>query len=195
MAAFLTVQTEATARFKEKMSEFISWIFPVTGVEQARELIKKVSNQYHDARHVCHAYVIGADRAVYNSSDNGEPSGTAGKPILGQINSYNLTNVLIVVVRYFGGVKLGKPGLIAAYRQSAQMALQAARIIRYEEMTLLELSFPYESANEVMKIIKARGLKPQKQVMDSLCSLTLNIPLSLKAELEQTLGQVAKVNS
>lgn len=195
MATFLTVQTEATARFKEKMSEFISWIFPVTGVEQARELIKKVSNQYHDARHVCHAYVIGADRAVYNSSDNGEPSGTAGKPILGQINSYNLTNVLIVVVRYFGGVKLGKPGLIAAYRQSAQMAIQAARIIQYEEMTLLELSFPYESANEVMKIIKARGLKPQKQVMDSLCSLTLNIPLSLKAELEQTFGQVAKVNS
>ena len=116
---FKTVKGISQGLYKEKMSKFISFAEPVQSADEAKAVIKKYQNQYHDARHVCWAYMIGTERNEYLSSDNGEPSGTAGKPILGQINSFELTNIVIVVVRYFGGIKLGTSGLIVAYREAA----------------------------------------------------------------------------
>ncbi len=115
---YLTIQGPAEGKITEKMSRFLAFAWPVADAAEAREVAARYQKEYHDARHVCWAYVTGADRAEQYSNDNGEPSGTAGKPILGQINSLNLTNVVVVVVRYFGGIKLGTPGLIAAYRES-----------------------------------------------------------------------------
>ena len=120
MASYLTIAGLSTAVYREKMSRFMAFAMPVSSVDEAKEAIALYANEYHDARHVCWAYMVGADRTTYLSSDNGEPSGTAGKPILGQINSFSLTNILIIVVRYFGGIKLGTSGLIAAYREAAR---------------------------------------------------------------------------
>ena len=129
MANYLTIANQSEAAFREKMSRFISFAIPVTTAAEAKEYVALYTNEYHDARHVCWAYMLGSDRKEFLSSDNGEPSGTAGKPILGQINSFGLTNVLIIVVRYFGGIKLGTSGLIAAYREAARLAIEAAEII------------------------------------------------------------------
>ena len=117
---YLTIQGPAEGKITEKMSRFLAFAWPVADAAEAREVAARYQKEYHDARHVCWAYVTGADRAEQYSNDNGEPSGTAGKPILGQINSLKLTNVVVVVVRYFGGIKLGTPGLIAAYREAAR---------------------------------------------------------------------------
>ena len=125
---YLTIQGPAEGKITEKMSRFLAFAWPVADAAEAREVAARYQKEYHDARHVCWAYVTGADRAEQYSNDNGEPSGTAGKPILGQINSLNLTNVVVVVVRYFGGIKLGTPGLIAAYREAARAALDLSLI-------------------------------------------------------------------
>lgn len=166
------------------MSRFLAFAFPVSSVEEAKAVIANVANRYHDARHVCWAYMIGADRSVSQLNDNGEPSGTAGKPILGQINSFEVTNVAIAVVRYFGGIKLGTPGLIAAYRAAAREALEAADIVERHEMTSLSVSFAYLSMNDVMKIIKAT---PEaivtEQSFDNTCRMTLSLPLTLRESL------------
>ena len=121
---FVTIAHEGKSIVREKMSRFLAFALPASSAEEAKSIIADFTNRYHDARHVCWAYMTGADRAEYQSSDNGEPSGTAGKPILGQINSLGLTNVVVIVVRYFGGIKLGTSGLIAAYRQAAREALE-----------------------------------------------------------------------
>ena len=117
---YLTIEDISEGLYKEKMSKFISFAIPVNTVDEAKEYIEMYSKEYYDARHVCWAYMIGHERLNFRSNDNGEPSGTAGKPILGQINSYNLTNILIVVIRYFGGIKLGTSGLIVAYRDRSE---------------------------------------------------------------------------
>ena len=129
MDTYYTLAAPSEASFTEKRSRFLSFAIPVESREQVREHVKRFSKEYFDARHVCYAFVLGADRSDFLANDNGEPSGTAGKPILGQINSFNLTNLLIVVVRYFGGVKLGTPGLIAAYREAARQAIENGEII------------------------------------------------------------------
>ena len=121
---YYTIDHEGQGRLTEKMSRFLAFTFHVTTAEEARGLVKRMSNEWHDARHVCWAYMLGPSRDEYQSNDNGEPSGTAGRPILGQINSAGLTDVLVVVVRYFGGIKLGTPGLIAAYREAARLAIE-----------------------------------------------------------------------
>ena len=157
MANYLTIANQSEAAFREKMSRFISFAIPVTTAAEAKEYVALYTNEYHDARHVCWAYMLGSDRKEFLSSDNGEPSGTAGKPILGQINSFGLTNVLIIVVRYFGGIKLGTSGLIAAYREAARLAIEAAEIIEGRDMTTLSLTFPYLAMNDVMKLVKAQN--------------------------------------
>ena len=123
MDTYYTLAAPSEAVFTEKRSRFLSFAFPVSTREQAREEVRRISKEYFDARHVCWAFMLGAERLDFLSTDNGEPSGTAGKPILGQINSYNLTDIIIIVVRYFGGIKLGTPGLIAAYREAARQFL------------------------------------------------------------------------
>lgn len=155
------------------MSKFLSFAVPVASADDAKALIKSTQNKYHDARHCCWAYMIGTDRAEYLSSDNGEPSGTAGKPILGQINSFELTNVVICVVRYFGGIKLGTSGLIAAYRQAAREAIEAGEIIECHEQARLSFSFPYLAMNDVMKIVKGADVRIVDQQFDNVCLMTL----------------------
>lgn len=179
MARYLTIEQPSEAVFREKMSRFLSFAFPVSSAAEAKETIALVANEYHDARHVCWAYMIGADRLEYLSTDNGEPSGTAGKPILGQINSFNLTNIVIIVVRYFGGIKLGTSGLIAAYREGARQAIEAATIIEGREMTTLTITFPYLAMNDVMRLVKNENLKIILQEFDNTCRITLSLPLDL----------------
>lgn len=158
------------------MSKFISFAFPVRSAETAKAEIQRIANDYHDARHVCWAYMIGSERKEFLSSDNGEPSGTAGKPILGQINSLNLTNVAVVVVRYFGGIKLGTSGLIVAYRTAARAALDAAEIVEDKEYASVKVTFPYLAMNDVMKLTRLPDVSVSDREFDNLCAITLTLP-------------------
>ena len=179
MEKYYTIAHEGKGRLTEKMSRFLAFAYEINSREEAKIKIKEVTNAYHDARHVCWAYMVGAERTDYLSTDNGEPSGTAGKPILGQINSVGLTNVIVIVVRYFGGIKLGTPGLIAAYRESARLALEDAgkkEVVRKEN---LHFEFPYQSMNGVMKLVKENDFEIVNQTMDNLCRMTLAVPISL----------------
>ena len=185
---YYTIENTGEGKVTEKMSRFLSFAIPVSDVEEARVTIKAYQNQYHDSRHVCWAYVVGPQRDNYNCSDNGEPSGTAGKPILGQINSRELTNVLVVVVRYFGGIKLGTPGLIAAYRESASLALDSAGRKEVQRMERIEVVFPYTSMNDVMKVVKEMNLNILERSFDNVCTILLDVPLPLVAEAKGRLG-------
>lgn len=170
---FKTIKDTSEGLYKEKMSKFISFAIPVSNAEEAKEKVKAYQKKYYDARHVCWAYMIGTDRSEFYSNDNGEPSGTAGKPILGQINSYNLTNILIVVIRYFGGIKLGTSGLIVAYKTAAADAIENGEIIECHEQARLEFTFPYLSMNSVMKLVKDTGVNIVSQIFDNDCSMTI----------------------
>lgn len=184
MASFLTIAAPSQGKIVEKMSRFLAFAFPVETVGEAKAVIADVANRYHDARHVCWAYMVGADRTTWQINDNGEPSGTAGKPILGQINSLGLTNVAVAVVRYFGGIKLGTPGLIAAYRAAAREALEAAETVRRHEMASLTVTFAYLAMNDIMKTVKAMPeITVKEQNFDNTCSMTMSLPLSLVDEL------------
>lgn len=173
---YLTLAAPSEARYTEKMSRFLAFAHPAESVEEAKNVIAVYTRKYHDARHVCWAYMLGAKRLDYQSTDNGEPSGTAGKPILGQINSFNLTDVVIVVVRYFGGIKLGTSGLIAAYREAAREAIEAGEIITRSEMAQLSFTFPYLSMNDVMRLVKDTGVKVVNQEFNNACSMTVGMP-------------------
>ncbi|MCM1110187.1 MAG: YigZ family protein [Clostridium sp.] len=172
---FLTIATPGEATVREKMSRFIAFALHASDASDARATVARYANEYHDARHVCWAWMIGADRKEYLSSDNGEPSGTAGKPILGQINSAGLTDVVVIVVRYFGGIKLGTSGLIAAYREAARQAIAAAEIVSDCVRVELTVTFPYESMNHIMKVVKQSTARIVSQQFDNICSLTLSV--------------------
>lgn len=171
--SYFTIEAPSESKYTEKMSKFLAFAFPVSCVEAAKEKIADLQNAYHDARHVCWAYMIGQKRDTYLSSDNGEPSGTAGKPILGQINSFNLTDIVIVVVRYFGGIKLGTPGLISAYRQAARQAIEEATIIECHSKSRFTAEFQYEHMHEIMKVAKMKEAKILNQTFDNICSITI----------------------
>lgn len=189
---YLTLTQKSEGLYKEKMSKFISFAIPVQSSDEAKEIIKSYQKEYYDARHVCWAYMIGTIRTEFLSNDNGEPSGTAGKPILGQINSFNLTNVLIVVVRYFGGIKLGTSGLIVAYREAAKDAINNSEIIEMHEEELIAFTFPYLAMNDVMKLIKQLNLKVKNQEFNNTCSMTLicrkDYALNLKNKIRDIEG-------
>lgn len=195
MAKYLTIPKSGEGIYREKMSRFLAFALPVSSVYEARECIALYANEYHDARHVCWAYMVGADRLTYLSSDNGEPSGTAGKPILGQINSFGLTNVVVIVVRYFGGIKLGTSGLITAYREAARLALDDAGTVEGREMTQMSVTFPYLAMNDVMKIIKSTSasdaVKITGQEFDNTCTLTLSLPLDIVPVIAARLDAVS----
>ncbi|MDE5693292.1 MAG: YigZ family protein [Duncaniella sp.] len=195
MAKYLTIPKSGEGIYREKMSRFLAFALPVSSVDEARECIALYANEYHDARHVCWAYMVGADRLPYLSSDNGEPSGTAGKPILGQINSLGLTNVVVIVVRYFGGIKLGTSGLITAYREAARLALDDAGTVEGREMTQMSVTFPYLAMNDVMKIIKSTSasdaVKIIGQEFDNTCTLTLSLPLDIVPVIAARLDAVS----
>ena len=194
MAEYLTIASPASAKFTEKMSRFLGFAYPADTVEGAKALMAELQREYCDARHVCWAWVIGVDNPETYSTDNGEPSGTAGRPILGQINSRGLRNVVVGVVRYFGGIKLGTPGLIAAYKLAAAMALDEAQIIERKEMTELEVVFTYVNMNHVMQIVKQSAAEIKEREFDNTCRLRLLLPLSDVTELQTRLTPYATVN-
>ncbi len=187
---FKTIKAPSEGLYKEKMSKFLSFAHPVNTAEEAKEIVKVYQKKFFDARHVCWAYMIGAERTEFLSNDNGEPSGTAGKPILGQINSFELTNIVIVVVRYFGGIKLGTSGLIVAYREAAAEAIKNGEIIECHEQTAVEFSFPYLSMNDVMKIVKGDELQILGQVFDNCCNMTVAIRSDEADALQKRLADI-----
>lgn len=172
------------------MSRFLSFAIPVADSDEAREAVRTLQNKYHDARHVCWAYMIGPERLEWQLNDNGEPSGTAGKPILGQINSFGITDVLVAVVRYFGGIKLGTSGLIAAYREAARLAIEEAGIKEVHRMARLSFMFGYEIADPVMKIIKNPEISIIDKSFDNLCSATVECRLDKAQEIKSRLSSI-----
>ena len=187
---FNTLAAPSEGIYKEKMSKFLSFAIPVTSVTEAKEIIKQYQKQYYDARHVCWAYMIGTERNEFLSSDNGEPSGTAGKPILGQINSFGLTNVLIIVVRYFGGILLGTSGLIVAYREAAAEAINNGTILECHQQATVTFTFPYLGMNDVMKLVKRDNLKVTEQEFDNLCKMTIQANLDDIPALKQKIADI-----
>lgn len=168
-----TLAAPSEGLYKEKMSKFISFAIPVKSAAEAKEQVARIANKYHDARHVCWAYMVGPERKDFLSSDNGEPSGTAGKPILGQINSFGLTDIVIAVVRYFGGIKLGTSGLISAYREAARQAIENGEIIECHRRDTTVFSFPYLSMNAVMKVTKSSLVTVVSQQFDNTCTMKI----------------------
>lgn len=157
------------------MSRFLSFALHVQTAQEATEKIKTYQNKFHDSRHVCWAYMLGSKRDVWQLNDNGEPSGTAGKPILGQINSKGLTDVLVVVVRYFGGIKLGTSGLITAYREAARLALEDAEIVECHDMREFSIDFAYEDMDGIMRIIKSEQVEITEKEFDNICRIKLKV--------------------
>lgn len=190
---FLTIEKEGTGKFTEQKSRFLSFAYHVSSAEEAKSKLKALANDYHDARHVCWAYMVGPERTEWQSNDNGEPSGTAGKPILGQINSLGLTDVAVGVVRYFGGIKLGTPGLTAAYKEAAALALEDSGIRECIREREISFTFPYLAMNDVMKVVKSTGAAVVSQQFDNSCSMTLSIRLDQADSLESRIGGVSGV--
>ncbi len=152
--SYKTIDAPAQGYIVEKKSKFISHIIPVTSVDKIKPIVEEYRKKYYDARHVCWAYMLGVEREEFRANDDGEPSGTAGRPILGQINSFELTNVLILVIRYFGGTLLGTSGLIKAYKEAAADAINNACIVEKKIEDTLEIKFDYSLLNEVMRVLK-----------------------------------------
>ena len=191
---FYTLKAPCEGIYKDKMSKFLAFAHPVGSVEEAKGVIARYQKEYFDARHVCWAYMIGTDRSEYLSSDNGEPSGTAGKPILGQINSFELTNIVIVVVRYFGGIKLGTSGLIVAYREAAAEAINAGEILECHEQTTITFTFAYLGMNDVMKVIKSEDLRIVSQDFDNCCTMTIQLDADKAEPLKKRLTDLGGVS-
>lgn len=175
--------------YSEKRSKFLAFAFHVTTEEEIKEIVSEYRKKYYDARHVCWAYMLGAQRTDFRANDDGEPSSTAGKPILGQINKNELTDILIIVVRYYGGVNLGTSGLIVAYRTVAAEAIANAEIIKLYDEEVVTYDFPYVMMNDVMKIIKDMSPRIVNQTYDNTCEIQLSIRKSqaplLKSRLEK----------
>lgn len=183
--SYRTIQQKAEGNYKEKGSKFLGFAFPVQSEPDVKQKLSELRKEYFDARHHCYAYIIGADKLKFRAVDDGEPNHSAGDPILGQIRSKDLTNVLVVVVRYFGGVKLGVGGLISAYRQTAENALNNSIIIELEVLKQYSIHYPYVSTPDVMKLVKEFELEIMNQLFESDCNLEVTIPLRLKNEFEQ----------
>ncbi|MBQ2703008.1 MAG: YigZ family protein [Alistipes sp.] len=190
--SFLTISAPAEAIYKEKSSKFLTYAYPVHSEEEIRELLDALRKRYYDATHHCYAWRLGPLGEQFRSNDDGEPSGTAGKPILGQLLSNSLTNCLIVVIRYFGGTKLGVPGLIAAYKESAAEVIAEAEIIEQTVDTHFTIEFPYLVMNDVMRIIKEEQPNILSQDFDNLCTMRLSIR---ESRAEGLLGKLRKVES
>ena len=188
---YKTVAGVAEGYVTEQRSKFISYALPIRTAEEVKEKIEAFHKQYHDARHVCWAYMLGTERLQFRANDDGEPSSTAGKPILGVINSYELTDVLIVVVRYFGGVKLGTSGLIAAYRAAALDAIAHAEIIEKTVDETISVEFAYPCINDVMKIVKEINPQILAQKLDMNCKMTLQIRQGEMEKLKERLMKFA----
>lgn len=187
---YKTIKAPAEGSFTEKRSRFLSFAIPVRTVDEVKTHVQEYRQKYYDARHVCWAYMLGADHDTFRANDDGEPSSTAGKPILGQINSNELTDILIIVVRYFGGIELGTSGLIVAYRTAAAEAIEAAEI---EERTVdveMTVAFEYPFLNGVMRVVKEERPVVVSQTFEMTCEMTLRIRKNLSERLKTRLLKV-----
>ncbi|WP_343672248.1 YigZ family protein [Chitinophaga sp.] len=180
MEVYFTIEKSATAEFKDRGSKFLAYAWPVKSVEQVKECLQEVKKEHPKATHHCFAYRLGTDGVQFRASDDGEPSGTAGKPILGQIDSKGLTDTLVVVVRYFGGTLLGAPGLINAYKMSASMVLQVIPAVQKNVEVKYHLSFDYTILNNVMMVVKQQNCTVYAQELQLFCSMDVGIPKAVQ---------------
>ena len=187
---FRTTGHVSEGLYKEKGSKFLAFVHPVNTVDEVKVHIEQYRKTYYDARHVCYAYSIGPEGEAYRASDDGEPSGTAGRPILGQIRSFDLTNILVVVIRYFGGILLGTGGLVVAYRSAAAEALGAAEIIEKTVDTDIRFRFEFPFMNDVMRIVKNLEAQIVEQDYEMDCIMQLRIRKNDAIRLEEALNKV-----
>ena len=197
--SYLTIAEPAEAIYKERSSKFLTYAYPVESEEEIKELLDALRKEYYDATHHCYAYRLGPQGETFRANDDGEPSGTAGKPILGQLLSADLTNCLVVVVRYFGGTKLGVSGLIQAYKESTADVIAVSKIIEKTVDRIIKVDFSYISMNGVMRIIKDMNPRIDEQIFDNLCTIKLRIRESeadiLIAKLEKVEGVTVEVEN
>jgi len=189
--SYKTIKALSQGVFKDKGSKFISFVYPVSEQESVKPIIDDIKKKYRDASHHCYAYMIGHKYDNWRVNDDGEPSGTAGKPILGQINSAGLTNILIVVVRYFGGTLLGTSGLINAYKCATANAINSAEIIELFVKDYYRITFPYESLSQVMKILKEENAGLANQSFDINCSITIDFRISNRQKILKKLSLIS----
>lgn len=187
---YKTISGLSEGIYTEKRSKFIAVAIPVCSVEEVKSYLEQYQKKYYDARHVCYAYMLGYERKDFRSNDNGEPSGTAGKPILGQINSNGLTDILILIVRYFGGIKLGTGGLVAAYKAAAAEALANSTVIEKTVDEDITVTFEYPFMNDIMRIVKEEEPEIISQSYDTDCVMTLRIRKSMMNTLRMRLEKV-----
>ena len=188
---YLTISSTGEGYYTEKRSKFLAFAHHVETVDEVKELLAAYRKKYYDARHVCYAYMLGAGRAEFRANDDGEPSSTAGKPILGQINSSELTDILIVVVRYYGGVNLGTSGLIVAYREAAADAIAHATIEARQVEEIIDYDFSYVMMNDVMRIVKEMQPRIVSQTYDNTCRISLAIRQTEAEQLRQRLQKLS----
>jgi len=190
---YITIKTSSKSLYKERGSKFFAFARPVSHEEDAKAFIKELKKEYYDASHHCYAFVLGPKGDQYRANDDGEPGHSAGDPILGQIRSRNLTDTLVVVVRYFGGTKLGIPGLINAYKTAASAALENNHILKKEITEQIDIRFSYQALNTVMRVIKDMSLHIDHQEMTEDCRITLSVRLGNVDELKNLLNQMKSV--
>lgn len=187
---YLTIDKPVEIIYKDKGSKFITYAYHVTNEQRIKDILTQLKKEHHTANHHCYAYRLGPDKQVYRANDDGEPNNTAGKPILGQIQSADLTDVFIVVVRYFGGTLLGVSGLINAYKTSAAEVIKAATIVEKQIMFYYTVSFPFEQMNEVMKILKQSDCKINNQLFDNDCQIEFTVRKANSEACEEKLKKV-----
>lgn len=192
--SYTTIKSSSKGIYKEKGSRFIAFAYPVSDQEEIKPIIDKTRKEYHEAKHHCFAYMVGKERVIWRVNDDGEPSGSAGRPILGQINSFGLTNILIVVSRYFGGTLLGVSGLINAYRSAAASAIGNAEIVERTLQEFYEITFPYITMNDVMKILKEENIGQSDQWFDLECRIKVNFRASAGEKILNKLSRIEGLN-
>ncbi|PWT70919.1 MAG: YigZ family protein [Bacteroidetes bacterium] len=192
---YFTIEKTASFTYKEKGSSFIAFCYPVQDLDECKKILNDVKKEHAKATHVCFAYRIGQDGTQFRSTDAGEPSGTAGKQILGQIDSKQLTNTLVVVVRYFGGTLLGVPGLIQAYRSAASMVLQLVPVVKKMVEELFTIHFNFNQMNEVMSVLKQHQVRVVNREFQLFCKWVIAVPIQKTDALQSKLGDVLKTDS
>lgn len=190
---YRSIKEEATGLFKDRGSKFIAIASPASSEDEIKEIIASTRKKYHDARHHCFAWKLGMGDDSWRVNDDGEPSGTAGNPIMGQIRSFELTNILIIVIRYFGGTLLGTGGLINAYRSAARDALENAEIIKKTISCTYSLHFPYEAMNDIMRVIKEENLGQSEQIFELDCSMKVHFRASQEKRILKKFGLIEKL--
>jgi uncharacterized YigZ family protein len=191
---FLTLSRDSEGLYKEKGSKFLAFAYPVSDENEVKDKLEALRKKYYDARHHCYAYILGKDKDNYRANDDGEPNHSAGDPILGQIRSNELTNVLIVVIRYFGGTKLGVGGLITAYKTAAAEAISANEMVTEIVTQKIKFTFAYLDMNDVMRLIKEYDLEIKNQVFDNTCTMTIRVREAYYEQVMERLREISSVN-